>query len=91
MKHDPDWYNTSESYDPLNLLNLTKEIIVYQTDNKYFYVTVYNQECTLYGYQQHTLANEHCYDPLYTKFNVGESIGITRKHCFLMKFMAQET
>ena len=22
MKHDPDWYNTSESYNPLTLLKL---------------------------------------------------------------------
>ena len=50
MKHDPDWDNTIESYDPLKLLKLIEKKILAQTKEQDCYATVYNQECALYGF-----------------------------------------
>ena len=54
MKHDPYWENTSESYDPLTLLNIIEKKILDQTEDKYFYATVYNQDFALYGCRKKT-------------------------------------
>ena len=35
MKHDPDWDNTSESYDPLIILNIIDKKILAQTKYQY--------------------------------------------------------
>ena len=51
---------------------------------------MYNQECALYGYQQHILTNEQYYERFNTKVDVGEAIGITSPHFVLMEDMAQE-
>ena len=57
MKNDPDWENTSESYDPLTLINLNDKTVLAQMEYQYYYATVYNQECVLYSLQQKTLTN----------------------------------
>ena len=77
MKHDPDWDNTSESYYPLIILNIIDKNILAQTKYQYLYATVYNQECALYGFNQHNLTNEQHYERLNTKVDVVEAIGIT--------------
>ena len=89
MKHDTYWDNTSESYDPLTILNQIEKKVLDQTKDEYWYSKVYNQECALYGFLQHTLTNEQYYERFHTKVDVGESIGITRQHCILMEDMAQ--
>ena len=91
MKHDPDWYTTSESYNPLTLLKLIEKTILAQTEDQYCYVRVYNQVCSLYCLHQHNLTNEHYYEIFNTKVDVGEAIVITRQHHVLMEYMAQET
>ena len=58
MKHDPDWENTSESIDTITLLKLFEKTILAQTEDKYFYATVYNQNYALYGFNQHNFNNE---------------------------------
>ena len=37
MKHYPYWYNTSESYDPLTLLNIIDKTVPAQTEDQYCY------------------------------------------------------
>ena len=41
MKHDPDWFKTSESYDPLTLLNMIEKKILAQKEDQYCYSIVY--------------------------------------------------
>jgi hypothetical protein len=55
MKHDTDWVTASESYDPLTLFRLIKKNVLAQTEDQYPYVTVYEQECTLYSFNQNNL------------------------------------
>ena len=43
MRNDPDWYNTSELYDPPTLLKIIERKILDQTEDQYCYATVYNQ------------------------------------------------
>ena len=50
-------------------------------EDKYFYDTVYVQECEIYIFQQHTLTNEQYYGSFNKKVDVGVSIGITRHSC----------
>ena len=45
----------------------------------------------MYGFQQHNLTNQQYYDRFNTKVNVGEYIGITRQHRFLIEDTTQET
>ena len=71
MNNDPVWDNTSYSYNPLILLKLIVKTIVAQTEDQYFYATVYNQECAIYGFQQHNLKNEKYYDLFNYKVDVG--------------------
>ena len=70
MKHDPDWDTTSESYDPPTLLKLIEKKILAQTKDQYFYVTVYDKECALYGFHQHNLKNEQYYEQFNTNVDV---------------------
>ena len=78
MKHDPDWYTTIESYNPLALLKIIEKTILDQTEDQYFYETVYNKEFALYGFHQHNLTNEYYYELFNTKVDVRGDIGITR-------------
>ena len=50
-----------------------------------------NQECELYGFQEHNLTNEQYYEQFDKNTYVGEYIGITRQHYVLMENMTQET
>ena len=47
------------------------KIILAQTEDQYFYAKVYNQECALYGFNQHNLTNEHYYEQFGTNVYVG--------------------
>ena len=88
-KHDLYWDKTIESYYKLTLLKLIEKKILSQTKDQYCYATVYNQECALYGFNQHNLINEQYYEKFNTKFDVGEAIYITRKHHVPMEDKAQ--
>jgi hypothetical protein len=78
MKHDVDWIPASESYDPLTLLKLIEKTILAQTEDQYPYATVYEQECTLYSFNQNSLTNEQWYERFNTRIDVGSAIGVTR-------------
>ena len=91
MKHDPDWTKTSESYSPLALLQLIEKTILVQTKDQYPYATVYEQECALYTFAQHTLSNEQWYERFNTKVDVGNAIDVTRQHRVFLEHQSQET
>ena len=80
MKHDPDWKSASESYDPLTLMKLIEKTVLAQTEDQYPFATVYEQECTLYSFNQQTLSNEQWYERFNTKIDVSSAIGVTRQH-----------
>ena len=42
INHDPGWYNTSEPYDPLTLLNLIEKTILSQIEYQYCYAEVHD-------------------------------------------------
>ena len=56
-----------------------------QAEDKYFYATVWNQECVLYVFQQYTLTNEHYYKQFNTEVDAGEAIVITRQYRVVME------
>ena len=62
-----------------------------QTEEKYCYEAVYNQDYALYGFNQRNSTNEQYYERFNTKVNVGEYISITRQNHVLMKYTSQET
>jgi hypothetical protein len=90
MKHDADWIPASESYNPLTLMKLIKKTILAQTEDKYPYATVYEQECTLYSFNQNTLSNEQWYESFNTRIDVGTAIGVARQHQVLLEHVASE-
>jgi hypothetical protein len=91
MKHDPDHMTMMTSSDPLTLMRLIEKIILAQTEDQYPYATVYEQECSLYGFNQNVLSNNQWYDRFNTKVDVGSAIGVTRQHKVLLEHVAQET
>ena len=60
------------------------------TKYQYCYATVYNQECSIYVFNQHNLTNEQHDERLNTKVDVVEDIGITRQHRVLTEDTAQK-
>ena len=73
-KHDLYWYKKIESYYKLTLLKLIEKKILSQTKDQYCYATVYDQECALYGFNQHNLINEQYYSQFNTNVGVVEAI-----------------
>jgi hypothetical protein len=90
MKHDPDWTTASESYDPLILFKLVEKTVLAQTEDQYPFATVYEQECTLYSFNQNTLSNEQWYERFNTRIDVGTAIGVTRQHQVLLEHVSSE-
>ena len=52
---------------------------------------MYDQEFTLYVFNQHNLTNEQYSDRFNTNVDVGEDICITIQYCVLTEDTAQET
>lgn len=90
MKHDPQWLTASESYDPLTLFRIIEKTILAQTEDQYPYATVYEQECSLYSFQQNILTNEQWYERFNTRIDVGTAIGVTRQHKVLLDHVGSE-
>jgi hypothetical protein len=90
MKHDTDWTIASVSYDPLTLFKLIEKTVLAQTEDQYPYATVYEQECTLYSFNQNALTNEQWYERFNTRIDVGSAIGVTRQHQVLLEHVASE-
>ena len=85
MKDDPDCDNTSELYNPITLLKTIEKIIMAQTEDQYCYASVYNQECELYSFQQHSLTTEQYCERFNKNIGVWVAIGITIQHHVLIK------
>jgi hypothetical protein len=62
MKQDMEWTNASTSYDHLTLYRLIERTVLAQTENKYPFKTVYEQELSFYSFRQETLSNPQCYE-----------------------------
>ena len=47
MKYDPYWDNANTSYDSLQILTLIEKNVLAQTEDKYPFDTVYEQDCSI--------------------------------------------
>jgi hypothetical protein len=90
MKHGTDWTIAGVSYDPLTLFKLIEKTVLAQTEDQYPYATVYEQECTLYSFNQNALTNEQWYERFNTHIDVGSAIGVTHQHQVLLEHVASE-
>ena len=83
-KYDPDWWNTSDSYDPITLIKWIERKILAQAKYQYCYATVYDKYCALHGLEQQNLTNKYYYESFNTNINGVQYIGITRQHHVIM-------
>ena len=90
MKQDTEWNVVSTSYDPLTLYRLIEKTVLGQTEDQYSFETVYNQELGFYAFKQDNMSNPQWYERFNTKVDVGEAIGVTRKHKVILDYVAQE-
>ena len=90
INQEMDFKTTSNSYDPLALLQLIEKTVLTQTEDQYPIETVYNQEVTSYTFHQGTINNTQWYERLNTKFDVSNSIGVTRQHKSLLEYVTQD-
>jgi hypothetical protein len=65
-------------------------MVLAQTDNQYPFATVYDQEPVLYSFKQESLSNPQWYECFNTKLDVGDVIGVTHQHKFILEYVAQE-
>jgi hypothetical protein len=91
MKQDTEWTNVSTSYDPLTLYHLIERTVLAQTEDRYPFATLYDQELSFYSFRQETLSNPQWYERFNTNVDVGDAIGVTRQHKVLLEYVAQET
>ena len=62
-----------------------------QTEDKYLFATVYDQELSFYMFHRGSMTNTQWYERFNTKVNVSESIGVTRQHKSLLGYVVQES
>ena len=77
MNQDTEWNVVSTFYDPLILYRLIEKNVLGQTEDKYPFATVYNQELGFYAFRQDTLSKLQWYKRFNTKVDVGKEIGVT--------------
>jgi hypothetical protein len=78
MKQDAAWQGVSDSYDPLQLLQLIKKIILKQSDNQSKIAIIMEQLTLLLPYQQDDgVTNAAYYDQFKTRVDVAEHIGVS--------------
>ena len=90
MKSYTDWEIPEQSDNPILLIQVMKTHVISQTEDMYPYVSVYEQERTLYIFHQNDLTNCQCYKKFNTCSDAAKSIGVTRKHKVLLEHVAQE-
>ena len=90
MNQDTEWNVVRNSYEPLTLYRRIEKNVLGQTEDQYPFATVYNQELGFYAFIQDTLPNTQWYERYNTKVEVGDAIGVIRKHKVLLKYVAQE-
>jgi hypothetical protein len=69
---------------------LIEKTILAQTEDQYPFATVYEQEISIYSFNQHSLTNEQWYERFNTKIDVGSAIGVTQQHRVLLEHVAAE-
>ena len=78
-------------YDTLKFMALIEKTILVQTEYQYPFAIVYEQEVKFYIFHQHNLTNDQWYERFNTKVDIRSTIGFTRQHKFLIKYVAQES
>ena len=78
-------------YDSLKFMDLIERTILAQTEYQHPFSTIYEQEVEFYSFHQQILTNDQCYDKFNTKVDTRFSIGVTRQHKYLIKYVAQES
>ena len=91
MKYDPDWYKSSTSYNPLQLLLLIDMTFLDQTKNQYPFAMFYEQECSIYSFSHNTFSNEKWYEWFSTNVDVGSDIDVTRQEPVLLYHVSEES
>lgn len=76
----------TKSSDPLKLLALIEKTVLGQTEQQYPYVTVSNQQHSLFSFMQHNLTNAQYYAQFNTKVHIGKANGMDYVHPVLIEF-----
>jgi hypothetical protein len=91
MKQDAAWQGVSDSYDPLQLLQLIEKIILKQLDNQNKIAINMEQLKLLLAYRQDDgVMNAAYYDQFKTKVDVIEHIGVSFDNPVLWEWKSQK-
>ncbi|MGL5935255.1 MAG: hypothetical protein ACRCZI_06490, partial [Cetobacterium sp.] len=90
MKCDSDYTRCIASNDPLRLKSLIERTIITQSDNKYVFATLYEQEVGLFGFQQNKLTEDQWHERFNTKVSIGDTLGVSRDHTMALNYVAKE-
>ncbi len=90
MKQGTNWNMASTSYNPLDLYQLMKKMMLAQMEDQYLFATVYNQELGFYSFWQQTMSNPQWYKKFNTKVDVGLAVSEPQQHKVLVEHVAQE-
>jgi Reverse transcriptase (RNA-dependent DNA polymerase) len=90
MKCDTDYTTIIASNDPLRLKTLIERAIISQSENKYPYATLYEQEVGLFGFQQNLMTDDQWHERFNTKVDIGNSLGVTREHLLSLNYVSED-
>ena len=90
MEQDTAWDTTSNSNNPLVLLQLLEKITLAQIEDQYPFSTVYDQELTFYKFHKGSIPDPQWYESFNTNFDVSKTIGVTLHHKALLYYVAQD-
>jgi hypothetical protein len=90
MKCDNDYTNCIGSKDPLRLKSSMERTIITQSDNKYVFATLYEQEVGLFGFQQNKLTEDQWHEWFNTNVLIGDTLGVSHNHIMALSYIAKE-
>jgi hypothetical protein len=90
MKCDRDYVSCIASNDPLRLKGLIERTIISQSENKYIFATLYEQEVGLFGFQQNKLSEDQWHERFNTRVAIGDTLGVNRDHMIALNYVAKE-
>lgn len=90
MKCDSDYTACMVSNDPLRLRALIERTIITQSDNRYVFATLYEQEVGLFGFQQNKMTEDQWHERFKTKVFIGDTLGVSRDHTMALNYVAKE-
>ena len=91
FEQDADWQAVKNAEDPLLLCRLIEKTILAQTEDKYPFESIWDQERSLCLNYQDTMTNAKWYETFNTRVDVASAVGVTRQHSALLEHVAQET